>query len=968
MAFVMGLTVEEGFGQRVPTAYVATNGTHTSPFTNWATAASNIQAAVDVVAVSGTVWVGDGVYDSGGATVYSMSNRVALTQAVNVCSVNGPDATFIVGSSHYGTNGPTAIRCAYLTNGAVLKGFTLTNGYTLTTGSDVINWRCGGGAWLDQGGTLSNCVLTGNGAAYAGGGVFCFKGGTVVNSAIRGNSSSYGAGAGFWRGGTVLKSMVSGNNASSEGGGAYCDQGGTVENSVISGNNSFSKGGGVACYLGGTVVNSVISSNSSSIGGGTCCYRGTFINTIIYLNVARDYANWANSGSGSSYTNCCSYPMPSSGTGNITNNPLFVNAAAGNYRLKRTSPCIDAGVNQNWMAGATDLDGTPRVAGNGIVDMGAYELLGTTAYAATNGSHTFPYASWATAASNIQAALGAVAVSGTVWVGDGVYDTGGALVYGMSNRVALTQAVTLRSVNGPGATIIVGASHDGTNGPSAIRCVYMTNGAVLAGFTLTNGHTLASGDVSMAQSGGGAWLDHGGIVTNCVFSGNGASSSGGGIYFSYGGTLLNSTLSANSADSGGGAYCSQGGSMANCILSANSAVSGGGAYCSQGGSMTNCILSANSADSGGGAYCSQGGIVANCTLSGNGSSSYGGGIYCSGGTLINTILYFNNAPSDPNWYNTGSDASYTNCCAYPLPSPGAGNITNDPHFVSASTGDFRLLPPSPCIDAGMNQNWMTGTTDLDGRPRVIHGTVDMGVYELPLSKTTYVATNGSHQFPYSNWAMAASNIQEAVNAVAISGTVWVGDGAYSTGGETMYGVSTRVALTQAATVRSINGPGATFIVGASHNGSYGPNAIRCVYIRDGAILAGFTLTNGYTHASGDLSKERSGGGAFLDNGGILSNCVFSGNDALERGGGAICYWGGTLQNCTLSGNSAKYGAGVYCVSSGTLQTCVLVNNYASLRGSGVYFDRGGTLQNCTLSRNTALALPGLWGDFKLTAA
>jgi hypothetical protein len=32
--------------------------------------------------------------------------------------------------------------------------------------------------------------------------------------------------------------------------------------------------------------------------------------------------------------------------------------------------------------------------------------------------------------------------------------------------------------------------------------------------------------------------------------------------------------------------------------------------------------------------------------------------------------------------------------------PGTGNGTNDPLFVSASTHDFRLLPYSPCIDAG----------------------------------------------------------------------------------------------------------------------------------------------------------------------------------------------------------------------------------------------------------------------------
>lgn len=51
---------------------------------------------------------------------------------------------------------------------------------------------------------------------------------------------------------------------------------------------------------------------------------------------------------------------------------LFVDAAAGDYRLADGSPCVNAGLNQPWMAGATDLSGLRRVMA-GVVDMGAYE-------------------------------------------------------------------------------------------------------------------------------------------------------------------------------------------------------------------------------------------------------------------------------------------------------------------------------------------------------------------------------------------------------------------------------------------------------------------------------------------------------------------------------------------------------------------------------------------------------------------
>ncbi|MCC6410954.1 MAG: T9SS type A sorting domain-containing protein [Saprospiraceae bacterium] len=72
-------------------------------------------------------------------------------------------------------------------------------------------------------------------------------------------------------------------------------------------------------------------------------------------------------------------------------------------------------------------------------------------------------------------------------------------------------------------------------------------------------------------------------------------------------------------------------------------------------------------------------------------------------------------------------------CTIPTLSCGSGIQTViDPLFVDPSNGDFRLQPCSPLRDAGSNNAVPADLlTDLDGRPRILGGTVDMGAYEIP---------------------------------------------------------------------------------------------------------------------------------------------------------------------------------------------------------------------------------------------
>jgi hypothetical protein len=57
----------------------------------------------------------------------------------------------------------------------------------------------------------------------------------------------------------------------------------------------------------------------------------------------------------------------------VNANPMFVNAAARNFRLQAGSPAIDKGSSVVTSIVSHDVDGNSRTA-NGAVDIGAFEV------------------------------------------------------------------------------------------------------------------------------------------------------------------------------------------------------------------------------------------------------------------------------------------------------------------------------------------------------------------------------------------------------------------------------------------------------------------------------------------------------------------------------------------------------------------------------------------------------------------
>jgi len=345
----------------------------------------------------------------------------------------------------------------------------------------------------------------------------------------------------------------------------------------------------------------------------------------------------------------------------------------------------------------------------------SFNTLATVHYVDLNCTNPVsPYTNWVTAATNIQDSIDASMNGDLVLVTNGVYATGGRVVYGsMTNRVAITRAVTVQSVNGPAVTIIQGHQVPGAiTGNGAERCVYLTNSAVLSGFTLTNGATAgaADSDPKHDQTGGGVYCEtSSSVISNCVLVGNTALIWGGGACY---------------------------GSLYNCVLQDNSATSGGGTYLCK---LYNCSVIGNTASGSGGGAAR--GTLNNCTVSGNSAASYGGGFDgSSDGILNNCIVYFNSAPTNANWYRSSFNAysSVNYCCTIPFSTNGPGNLTNDPIFANAAAGDFHLQSNSPCINSG-NNSFVTVANDLNGNPRIVGGTVDIGAYEFqnPASVLSY---------------------------------------------------------------------------------------------------------------------------------------------------------------------------------------------------------------------------------------
>ncbi len=380
------------FSTRAAMRYVNVSNTAPAhPYTNWATAATMIQDAVDAAAGGDTVLVTNGTY-----------NPIRVGMHLTVESVRG--------FQHTSINGGGSQQCVRLSEGAFLRGFTVSNGYV-----NAQSHRGGGaGVWCDSrkagaescrlvrnvaypaggggsyGGTLRNCDLSENEALSFGGGAY---GGLLEGCTFSHNISEIGAGA--YRA-TLVNCIVASNQSSMACGGADSCM---LENCLVVGNTAESGAGG-AFY---SVLRNctVVANRSSPLPAVQHC---ELYNCIVFANTDLTGVS-SNFNESSTFWQSCSFPAPD-GEGNIGTDPAFTDPAAGDYRLTSASECIDTGglpahaavadgraaALQPTLSPTEDLSGNRRVF-NGAVDMGAYEFTVNThaetflrgAYEATSG-------------------------------------------------------------------------------------------------------------------------------------------------------------------------------------------------------------------------------------------------------------------------------------------------------------------------------------------------------------------------------------------------------------------------------------------------------------------------------------------------------------------------------------------------------------------------------------------------------
>jgi len=329
---------------------------------------------------------------------------VRTTTTQNTITLGGTELAININASQFGSVSIVSLGTDTLTidaqNGS--RGFNIGVGSMVAlAGVTITNGNNAKGGGIINSGVLTvvESTITGNTAGSSGGGIYNNVGSKVsmygctitVNSSL---GSLLTGGGGIYNDGifATTNCVIVANSACFIGGGILNLGSFTITNCLLAANSGGLQGGAIDNDTGAMIItNSTIAGNTAKSGGGIyTTYQAalTINNTIVAKNFTEDIYNYTNVfglifssdnlfgnnnliGNGVGLTALINNI---NGIGNIFGvDPMFVDAAQGDYRLADGSPAIDKGGNQYVPPGLThDLAGNRRII-NGKVDIGAYE-------------------------------------------------------------------------------------------------------------------------------------------------------------------------------------------------------------------------------------------------------------------------------------------------------------------------------------------------------------------------------------------------------------------------------------------------------------------------------------------------------------------------------------------------------------------------------------------------------------------
>lgn len=280
------------------------------------------------------------------------------------------------------------------------------------------------------------------------------------------------------------------------------------------------------------------------------------------------------------------------------------------------------------------------------------------------------------------------------------------------------------------------------------------------------------------------------------------------------------------------------------------------------------------------------------------------------------------------------------------------------------------------VNPGIYQISLTATPE-EGAP------LAAGLTLRVLAATAYAAPGGGNIFPYDTVAKAATNVQDALEAVyatdLLQGTVNVAPGTYTylkDASITAYAPMVVMDRNVRLVGQTVDGVGATLDADSKRQVLY--------MTHPAAILENVTLKKGRSNTSIMFNAANL---ILFD--GVVTNCLitdgnanYAGNAAVLGGrltgsrltagtlmisgpdrpaGGVNVSGTGLVEYCEIDNNSGGYGAGVYIgdgASGAVVRHCTIRDNYGASNGGGGVVAKAGLLDSCVIVSNTAPAHGG----------